>query len=146
VIKTWSSTQDVVALSSGEAECYALVTTGSHSLGLRAMLADLGVDVRIKLKTDANAVKGISMRRGLGKVRHIDVNQLWLQDNIDKGQLDLEKVDGKRNLADALTKTVDSEDLKMHIEGVGLLFRRVRHEQAPEVANWDDSGGFGIDE
>ena len=34
VIKTWSSTQSVVALSSGEAEYYALVNRASHGIGL----------------------------------------------------------------------------------------------------------------
>ena len=43
------------------------------------MLADMGVNMKIRLRTDASAAKGIASRRGLGKVRHIEVHQLWLQ-------------------------------------------------------------------
>ncbi len=43
-------------------DVYALVQTGSQSLGLKSTLADLGIDVRVKLETDAAAAKGISMR------------------------------------------------------------------------------------
>ena len=74
-IKTWSSTQDVIATSSGEAEYYALVKCGSQALGLGAMMQDLGMEFRTHLKTDASAAQGIGMRRGLGKVKHLEVGQ-----------------------------------------------------------------------
>ena len=137
VLKTWSSTQDVIALSSGEAEYYALVKTGSQCLGMKAMMADLGISSKLKIKTDASAAKGISMRKGLGKVRHIEVNQLWLQDKIYKGHIELEKVEGKKNLADALTKPVEGPDLTTHLLGSGLRFRMDGHELAPAVAKWE---------
>ncbi len=58
---------------------------GSVGLGIKALLADLGVKRGIKLKTDASAAKGIASRRGLGKVRHIEVSQLWLQEREGDG-------------------------------------------------------------
>ena len=58
-IKTWSSTQGVVALSSGEAELYALVKGGQQSIGIQSILKDLGVDVELQLYTDASAAQGI---------------------------------------------------------------------------------------
>ena len=42
----WSVTQAVLALSAGEAELYALVKAASQGLGLRAMLADLGIGMK----------------------------------------------------------------------------------------------------
>lgn len=41
-IKSWSTTQDVIALSSGEAGYYGLVKGGCHSIGFRSMLQDMG--------------------------------------------------------------------------------------------------------
>ena len=41
-IKTWSSTQDVIALSSGEAEFYGMVKGGSVGLGAISMFKDMG--------------------------------------------------------------------------------------------------------
>ena len=78
-LKSWSSTQSIIAGSTGEAEYYGLVKGGSNSLGMRALMNDLGVDVKLKLKSDASAAIGIASRRGLGKIRHLEVSQLWLQ-------------------------------------------------------------------
>ena len=75
-IKTWSSTQDISALSSGEAEYYGLVRGASQAIGIRSMLYDLGVDTDIDINTDASAAKGIASRKGVGRVRHIEVHQL----------------------------------------------------------------------
>ena len=66
VIKTWSTTQAVLALSSGEAEYYGMVKGASIALGVQSMLRDLGVEVRIRLRTDASAVKCPNARRMLG--------------------------------------------------------------------------------
>ena len=41
-VKSWSKTQDVIALSSGEAEYYAMVKEVSQGLGINSMLGDLG--------------------------------------------------------------------------------------------------------
>ena len=78
ITKGWSTTQSVIALSSGEAEFYAIVKSGSQALGMKAMAKDLGQDYKIEVITEASAAKGISMRRGIGQVRHIEVNQLWI--------------------------------------------------------------------
>ncbi len=67
----------------------------------------------------------------------MDPGQLWLQDKIYKGEIGLQKVDGKRNLADACTKEVEGRDLELHINGIGLVFKTGRHELAPEVADWN---------
>ena len=64
-IKSYSSTQAIIALSSGEAEYYGCVKAASIALGIRAMFADLGEHVKIQIKTDASAAKGIATRRGL---------------------------------------------------------------------------------
>ena len=61
VIKHWSSTQSVIALSSGEAEYYAMVKASSVALGIQGVMRDLGVQVKgVTLKADATAAKGIA--------------------------------------------------------------------------------------
>ena len=84
-IKAWSVTQPVIALSSGEAEYYSMVKGASVALGVVGMLKDFGCKVGIVLHTDSAAAKGIGSRRGLGKVRHIELNQLWLQEKVASG-------------------------------------------------------------
>ena len=134
LIKTWSSTQQSISLSSGEAEYYGMVKGASVALGVRSMLADLGVDLEIRLRTDASAAKGIASRRGLGKIRHIEVNQLWLQGKVANGEVTIIKVAGEKNVADALTKAVDGNKVVEHVTKTGGRFEEGRHELAPEVA------------
>ena len=74
VVKSWSSTQTVIALSTGEAELYALNKVAAQSLGLQSLLHDMGIDLTVRLHTDATTGRAMAMRRGLGKVRHIAVN------------------------------------------------------------------------
>ncbi len=101
------------------------------SMGVRAMLGDLGVKARIRVSTDASAAKGIASRRGLGKVRHIEVHQLWVQEKVISGEVDIRKVEGKVNLADSLTKHVDAEDIRVHLHGTRQVIEGGRHAAAP---------------
>ena len=57
LIKTWSNSQGVIALSSGEAEYYGIVKGAGIAIGLKNMLDDLDVPIGILLKADASAAK-----------------------------------------------------------------------------------------
>ena len=83
------------------------------------MLKDSGVEVAIRVNTDASAAKGMASRKGLGEVRHIEVNQLWIQDRVAKGDIEICKVNGKENMADILTKHVNAEDIRVHLHRTG---------------------------
>ena len=137
VIKAWSSNQSVIALSSGEAEYYALVKGGSHGIGLLNILRDLGVEwvEKIQILSDASAAIGIASRRGSGKVRHIEVNQLWLQDKVMKGHVEFVNIGTGSNMADALTKHVEHELIVRHMKGLGVSIEGGRHSLMPEVAS-----------
>ena len=43
LIKSWSTTQKITALSSGEAEYYAIVKGASQGIGIRSMLQDFRI-------------------------------------------------------------------------------------------------------
>ena len=116
MIKSWSITQSVISLSSGEAEFYAMVKGGTVGLGISAMLRELRVQIKLNLKIDASATLGMARRKGLGKVRQIDVSQLWIQDKVACGEINLIKVGTGENISDALTKQVNSGDMKWHME------------------------------
>ena len=78
-IKSWSSTQTVIALSTGEAELYAINKSAASGQGTQSLLCDLGVKLDVRVCTDATTGKAMASRRGLGKVRQIAVNELWIQ-------------------------------------------------------------------
>jgi hypothetical protein len=75
-IKHWSRTQKSRAMSSGEAEYYALVTGCAAGLGVQALAEDMGYDVEVKVWTDSNAGRSVASRRGLGKLRHVELKYL----------------------------------------------------------------------
>ena len=139
VIRTWSATQNVIALSSGEAEYYGLVKAAGHGIGMRHLLCDLGYTriEKVQILTDASAAIGIGSRRGIGKVRHIEVNQLWLQDKVLRKEVELTKIRTDQNPADALTKHVDWGGIHKHMRRVSCRYVDGRHEDMPHVAQED---------
>ena len=56
-LRTWSSTQPVVATSSAEAELYGMNEGASRGLGLQSMMQELGIEVKLFLMTDSAAGK-----------------------------------------------------------------------------------------
>ena len=137
-IKHWSSTQSLISISSREAEYYGCVRAASHGMGVQSMLADLGVkEKRLRVKTDASVAKSLASRRGLGGIRHIEVNQLWLQEKVNKGTIEVEKVKGETNRADVLTKFKDGTALKQQLDWTHQVVNFGRHELAPKLSKVD---------
>ena len=120
-IKHWSRTQRTRALSSGEAEYYAVVTGSVEWLGVQSLAKDLGweMGVKVKVKTDSTAAKAVATRRGLGKLRHIELKFLWVQEAVAKGRISIKKVSGVWNPADVLTKPKGLDDFKRLLGIVG---------------------------
>ena len=135
IIKTWSTTQAIIALSSGEAEYYGLVKGASCGLGAISMYKDMGISLDLSLLCDATAACGISARLGLGKIRHMHTHYLWLQERVRNKDLSISKVKGDVNAADIGTKHLDSK--VMHTM-MGILSYRVvdgRAAVCPDLSN-----------
>ena len=112
LIKSWSLTQDSVTLSSAEAELLALGKLAMEILGIRSMTHEWGITVEGKpspLFADAFAALRIAKRQGAGKMRHISVKSLWLQERALQQVLQYTKIKGGNNPADGLTKHVRHE-------------------------------------
>jgi hypothetical protein len=105
--KHWSKTQTTIALSSGEAELHGIAAGIAHGLGIQSLARDLGFSMSMRIHSDATAALGICRRRGLGKIRHLDVTDLWCQEKVRDGTVQLLKVLGADNPADIMTKYVD---------------------------------------
>ena len=133
-MKHWSSTQTSTALSSAEAEFGGVVRGSGQGLGYQSLLRDLGVDVPLRVWTDSSAAIGICQRQGLGKVRHLDTQTLWVQQAVRTGKVDLRKVDGEKNPADLLTKhSLSRVRLEMLVDLHGCKYIGGRAESAPKA-------------
>ena len=132
LVKAWSKTQATLAFSSGEAELAAVVRGSTEALGMQAMLEDWGFVVSLEVRSDATAAIGIVRRQGLGRVRHLAVADLWVQQKALAGILQMEKHPGLTNPADMMTKGVDAETLVRHMLCLGMSSTSGRSSLAPQ--------------
>ena len=137
LLKVWSTTQPTVALSSGEAELGGIVRGASQALGLQSVAADLGLKWQVVVHTDSTAAIGMCRRRGLGKIRHLAVADLWIQDRIKAKDFDLRKVLGSENVADLMTKYLDGPAIIKCIHKQGLVEEQGRASSAPQLPSAD---------
>ena len=133
-IKALFKTQQCVTLSSAEAELVAMNKAAAELLGMLSMLEDFG-EVREgaadsahdgvygMIYGDSSAALAVSNRKGCGKLRHIRVGQLWIQERVSEGELQITKVKGTENPADLLTKHVNSHKKTLYCEQFGLVSR-----------------------
>ena len=123
----------MIALSTGEAEYYSLVSGACNALGEQAVLKDWGITVPISGYMDATTGLAIGSRHGLGKVKHIDTVYLWVQQVIRDGRITLTKKPTADMIADLFTKSLDFARMKMLLERMQFVFKEGRHHLALKV-------------
>ena len=97
------------------------------------MIADFGLDTKISVHTDSTAAIGIVHRRGLGKTRHIEVQYLWVQDNVNRKTMSVEKVGTKENPADMFTKGLKKETIEEHMRFTGGQVQQNKSKSALSI-------------
>ena len=134
LIKAYARTQSNIALSSAEAELYAIVTAASEAIGLKTMIKDYGGDATPYIHVDATAAIGIAQRKGLGKVRHLDTQALWIQDAVRQRRVCLEKVLGTENPSDLMTKHLDTKSMDKMLSKMNICTYEGRARSTPQTA------------
>ena len=135
LLKHWSSTQQTVALSSGEAELKGIVKGAAEGIGMQNIAKDLSIHYDIHLYTDSSAAMGMVARKGMGKVRHIEVSELWIQDAVRNKVLTVNKVKGDDNPSDILTKYIEQGNIHQHCHGMRLVPEGGRPDSAPATTS-----------
>ena len=154
LIKSWSSSQTTSALSSGEAELYALTKSACQVKGLMSLAADFGMKIDATVRTDSTAAMGIIHRTDLGgRTRHVNLQYLWLKDCVHTDNLKMQEVKKEHNLADLLTKNLKKDVMDRHMTSMGLhpisgwaesasKLNLVSSEQGRD--EWIERGGTGV--
>ena len=62
----------------------------------------------IVMDADSSAAMGTARRKGVGKIKQLETRTLWVQDQVARGRIILNKIDGESNPADLLTKYLSS--------------------------------------
>ena len=133
-IRHWSTTQSTLSLSSGESELHGIAKGVQNAIGFQSMGADIDFSKPMHIHSDATAAIGIARRRGLGKLRHLDVEDLWVQEQVRSKRVHLHKVLGTDNPADIFTKYVDHTILTKALKFMHLHSEDGRAATAPAAA------------
>ncbi len=134
-LKTYSQTQEIIALSSEESEFYGIVKAATMGIGIKSLFNDLGLEVELHANTDSSAARSISSRKGAGRVRHVEVREMWVPERVRRGELPIVKVRGKENVADGLTKHVERGKIEMHMQKCGFVLCDGRQELCPHLGD-----------
>ena len=126
LITSQSRTQATVALSSGEAELYAIGLGVSESLFIRSLLLEsqLSKNVNIRIHTDSTAGKSMATRFGTSKkTKHnVQLRFLFIQELVASGVVSIKKVAGTSNPSDVMTKYITKDVLQRHLMSLGITY------------------------
>ena len=106
-------------------------------------MRDWGVDSSGVVYADSSAALAIANRKGAGKLRHINISCLWIQEKQDLHQLEMRKVLGTENPADLMTKYLTRSVMDTHLEylsqrresGRARSGLNIQGKNAPDNAN-----------
>ena len=84
-----------------------------------------GYEKKPVLAIDAKATEHILHRQGIGKLKHIDVAYLWIQDEVRSHRLRVRRVRSEDNVADLGTKPLSKAVIAKHCLALGIkkMFR-----------------------
>jgi hypothetical protein len=123
---TWTSrTQKTVALSSTEAEYYALSDTSCQLAWIRNLFEEIGMPIKGGIPLCGNNQGSIFTAQNplLDKrLKHIDIKYYHIRQEICRGCVALYFVEGSKNPADLLTKNLPRVKFMLFCPELGLVF------------------------
>jgi hypothetical protein len=132
---TWASrAQNAIALSTAEAEWYALCDCGKSAIWLRRLLRDIGIpptDPTLIKEDSTSAIKWSTESAAWSRTRHIDIKHHAVRQWIESKQLQLEYCKTDDMLADLFTKPLNSAK---HKGLAGRIFGQHTSKQSPPAA------------
>lgn len=126
--------QDVVALSSTEAEFAAAVDAGKAILYVRTILDQLNIpqlDATVLHIDNNGALNMANQQQPTRRTRHVDIKHFALQDWVERDLLVLRRITTSDNYSDALTKVVGRT---LYYHHFNYIMGRLR----PSYANFID--------
>ena len=126
VIAFSSRRQHNIALSTAEAELYALTEAAKEIVYLRVLIEGLGKElVPWKLFCDNQSAIAISTQpeQYRSRIKHISAKDMYIKEVISNGQIELEWVTSGDNVADILTKPLPFPAFCKHRQNLGVMAR-----------------------
>ena len=82
---------------------------------------------------DSSAALGVAQRRGNGKLRHVRVGILWIQEKVEEEEIKFHKVKGDENPADLLTKHLSRAKIDGYMTRLNQVFHDGRANTSLEI-------------
>ena len=118
----------------------------STSMGLVSLANGPGFSGPVPRHADGAAAVGSCRRRGLGRHRHLATADLWIQEKVRSGQVELLKILGKDNPADVFTKYVDKTPMEAAMSKLSLVFESGRSAIAPEIMGKSETASSAVED
>ena len=120
LLHSHSRTQPVIALSSGESELIAAVGTRTEMIHARRIFGEMQTPVRLTAHLDSTAAIGAIARLGRGRMKHIDIRHLWLQQHVRDKSITILMLGTADHRADLFTKFLPAESHLKHSRNLGM--------------------------
>lgn len=116
LILSMCKTQATVSLSSCEGELMAMTHMTAEAIMIGSVCRFLlnisdcltSQEFDFAVYTDSSSAKSIGQRRGVGRLKHLDIRLLWIQRFVKQRFLRLKKIHTVDNVADLNTKNLTS--------------------------------------
>ena len=87
------------------------------------------------LYVDSSAALGAVKRKGCGKMRHVRVGLLWIQQKVEDGEIAYIKINGTENVADLMTKHLGEQVIMKHMGNLNIYIAHNKAKGALELAS-----------
>ncbi len=87
-----------------------------------------------RVGTDSTAAKGAASRHGLGKLKHLELEHLWIQELVRARRVVQVKEASETDFADLMTKHLEQERMTALLKLGGYELRGGRPDGAPKLA------------
>ncbi|GJU18899.1 retrovirus-related pol polyprotein from transposon TNT 1-94 [Tanacetum coccineum] len=123
-LTSWfSKKQTALAISTTEAEYVSAGKACQQALWMKQALIDYGIRLdNIPIMCDNKGAIDLSKNPVQhSRTKHIEIRHHFLRDNVQKGNISLEKVSSEDNIADILTKPLKREPFNYLRLGLGMM-------------------------
>ena len=123
-LTSWfSKKQTALAISTTEAEYVSAGKACQQALWMKQALVNYDIHLSdIAILCDNKGAIDLSKNPVLhSRTKHIEIRHHFLRDNVQKGNISVEKVSSEDNIADVLTKPLKREQFNLLRLGLGLM-------------------------
>ena len=98
----WARTQPVVALSNCKAELLAASVAVQEGKLIQSILGELRIVTKLVVLCDSSSARQLIAKRDLGRLKHLQTRELWLQDELKADGISIQPVSSLDNIASIL--------------------------------------------